>query len=440
MIKSYVSASSLLLSCFAFVFFGIAAIIWRESLLSIVYLVTSGLLAIAGVVQLVTAVSSKPFFKNGLLKILSGLLTIGLGVLLYLDPDKFKAVLPILLGLYMMILAIIKLISFFQYTEDKLIYRLYPLVSGLVMIVFSVVIMSNPYESVSTVILIIGIFLIFYGSTYLIDFFREILPFKNPGKIKRHIRITLPVVFVSFMPKLMLSKINNFLQSSKQEEVPQSPVKDENQPDIEVFIHVMEKGTGVMGHMDLFYRGQVISYGCYDKASQKLDGGMGDGVLFTIDKKEKYVNFCNNYAGKTLFCFGLRLTEEQKKRVDQKMDEIFSYLYEWDPPVVEAMRRGETDLDKYKEYASRLYRVTGAKFYKFTKSSFKTYFVLTTNCVKLADEVIGSSGTDVLGMNGLVTPGTYYDYLNREYTLRNGIVISREVYRNNPEQKEIVRG
>lgn len=340
----------------------------------------------------------------------------------------------------MMILAIIKLISFFQYTEDKLIYRLYPLVSGLVMIGFSVTIMLNPYESVSTVMLIIGIFLIFYGATYLIDFFREILPFKNPGKIKRHIRITLPVVFVSFMPKLMLSKINNFLQSSKQEEVPKSPVKDENPPDIEVFIHVMEKGTGVMGHMDLFYRGQVISYGCYDKASQKLDGGMGDGVLFTIDKKEKYVNFCNNYAGKTLFCFGLRLTEEQKKRVDQKMDEIFSYLYEWDPPVVEAMRRGETDLDKYKEYASRLYRVTGAKFYKFTKSSFKTYFVLTTNCVKLADEVIGSSGTDVLGMNGLVTPGTYYDYLNREYTLKNGIVISREVYRNNPEQKEIVRG
>ena len=57
MIKSYVSASSLLLSCFAFVFFGIAAIIWRESLLSIVYLVTSGLLVIAGVVQLVTSVS-----------------------------------------------------------------------------------------------------------------------------------------------------------------------------------------------------------------------------------------------------------------------------------------------------------------------------------------------------------------------------------------------
>mgnify|MGYP005770581783 FL=1 len=167
---------------------------------------------------------------------------------------------------------------------------------------------------------------------------------------------------------------------------------------------------------------------------------MGDGVLFTIDKKEKYVDFCNNYAGKTLFCFGLRLTEEQRVRVDRKMDEIFSYLYEWDPPVVQAVKRGETDLEQYKEYASRLYRVTGAKFYKFTKSSFKTYFVFTTNCVKLADEVIGSSGTDVLGINGLVTPGTYYDYLNREYTLKNGIVISREVYRNNPEQKEIVRG
>ena len=56
-----------------------------------------------------------------------------------------------------------------------------------------------------------------------------------------------------------------------------------------------------------------------------------------------------------------------------------------------------------------------AKFYNFNKSSYKTYVLLSTNCVKLVDNVLVASGGDILRLNGVITPGAYYYHLNNEY-------------------------
>ena len=52
---------------------------------------------------------------------------------------------------------------------------------------------------------------------------------------------------------------------------------------------------------------------------------------------------------------------------------------------------------------------------KFSSSEFKTYFVLSTNCVLLADSIVGKAGTDILSPQGFIVPGTYQDYLDLEY-------------------------
>ena len=31
-------------------------------------------------------------------------------------------------------------------------------------------------------------------------------------------------------------------------------------------------------------------------------------------------------------------------------------------------------------------------------------------------------------MNGLITPGTYYEYLNKEFSKKNSIVVNRNIY------------
>ena len=75
-----------------------------------------------------------------------------------------------------------------------------------------------------------------------------------------------------------------------------------------------------------------------------------------------------------------------------------------------------------------LQKKTRAKFYKFKQTSYKTYFLLFTNCVKLVDNVLGVTGSDLLKLNGVITPGTYYDFLEKEYKRKNSNVISKSIY------------
>ena len=53
---------------------------------------------------------------------------------------------------------------------------------------------------------------------------------------------------------------------------------------------------------------------------------------------------------------------------------------------------------------------------------------MSTNCVLLADSILSKAGTDIINTAGIISPGAYYDYLQKEYTLKNGIVVSRDVY------------
>lgn len=67
--------------------------------------------------------------------------------------------------------------------------------------------------------------------------------------------------------------------------------------------------------------------------------------------------------------------------------------------------------------------------YKFKSGPFKTYFVLSTNCVAMADTIVGKTGIDIIGINGVITPGTYYEYFNQEFLKSNSKVVTRTIYR-----------
>ena len=108
---------------------------------------------------------------------------------------------------------------------------------------------------------------------------------------------------------------------------------------------------------------------------------------------------------------------------------MFTGVYKWEPPIVEASyKKKRIDENEYGDYASCLYKSTNAQFYKFNSGRFKKYFVLGVNCCLLADSIIGKSGTDILKMNGIITPGTYYEYLNREFKKKNSMVITKNIY------------
>ena len=172
---------------------------------------------------------------------------------------------------------------------------------------------------------------------------------------------------------------------------------------------------------------------------------IGDGVVFTTTR-DKYIPFCIEHSKKTIFAFGLKLTDRQKEKINKAIDNIFKDLVEWHPPYQVALDdakkrklKRKVNQNKYSDYASCLYHATNAKFYKFSKGKWKKYFVVGNNCCRLADYIVGKSGIDLLKMYGVITPGAYYEYLNREFKKKNSMVISRKIYNSKNVDKKTIK-
>lgn len=337
-------------------------------------------------------------------------------------------IIVMLFGAYQIFTAGISAITYYLYRKNDIKPRGRFLFDAFVYGSLGIGALFTPSEDATLQFQIVGIYLVFLGFTYL----REGLFFNaNAGhkELKRKFKMNLPIVLVALIPNSMLRKINETLQTDTNETASTlfDMSKEENaHPDLEVFIHVTESGFGAMGHVDLCYKGEVISYGSYDTFSEKLGGAIGEGVLFKVDR-DKYIEFCKTESNKTLFGYGLRLNDEQRQAVEARIAEIESITVPWQPtdkelPTKDASIKGKP------MYSYRLQQETGARLFKFTESKFKSYFVLSTNCVLLADSIIGQAGTDILSMKGFISPGTYQDYLEKEYTKPNSLVITRSVY------------
>ena len=162
---------------------------------------------------------------------------------------------------------------------------------------------------------------------------------------------------------------------------------------------------------------------------------IGDGVFFLSPIESTIENYLS-VEKNNLFVYGLRLNEEQKAQIRQAINRIVAKGIRWHTKI-ERENGFDHPQDYQEDYPSRLVCKTGAQFYKFVDGRFKTYFALGSNCVLLADSIIGRLGTDVLSMRGLITPGTYLDYLDKEYHKKGSMVITRQFYPCNEDGKKL---
>ncbi|MDD8049413.1 MAG: DUF308 domain-containing protein [Thomasclavelia sp.] len=352
--------------------------------------------------------------KSNLLEVL---LFIVAGCIFFFYTDMPVGLTKLVLAGYMVIFGIIKLIGYYTYKQNKVGGRFIVLSIGLIAVIAGILSIVGNFISIDTMLVVIGIYTIVLGINYCIDAVDMILPRNKSDKFKRKIRIDIPIAVAALMPRQMLEYINNHVQTMDQKEFNDY----KNETIMEVFVHVSPDGMGVMGHCDLYFDGEVLSYGNYDFKSTKLFEILGDGVLFTCKDKQAYIDFAIKESNKTIFGYYLNLSPEQIESVRAKIKEIKENTYQWYPI-------GYTDKDFNEDYASRLYHNTQANFYKFKSGKFKTYFVLGTNCVLLADSIIGASGSDIVDINGIVAPGTYYDYLEKESIRENGLVSKKTIY------------
>lgn len=399
---------------------GLVLIIYRTRYINMFHLVISLLLITLGFVTLILNVIKVRKAKD----IFSSFTTLITGLFFLSNKTKFLAIFPILFGIYMLMNGIGKFMTYIIYKNQEKLNYYNVLLGSLIDFIFSYIMITSPTKNINRLTIYSGIYIMLFGLTYFYDFLKELFP--NFFGKKRRLRVTLPIILSTFIPYRVLLSINKFINSWV------TPVKLINKntsgkADLEILIHVRDDNIGKIGHADLCYKGIVYSYGCYDEESKKLFGSVGNGTLFEIKGKKKYIKYCNIFSNKTIFCFGITLTEEEKEKVEEKIKHIKTNTYAWDPTI--------NNSKKINDYAIELVEKTDAKFYKFTKTSYKTYFLMFTNCVKLVDDIVGATGSDILKINGAITPGVYYDYLEREFKRKNSKVIKKEIYINNRKDK-----
>ena len=381
---------------------------------------------IATVVDLLLRVFKKSQSTDTLGVALVKLLVLGYLLGSNLATDVPIYILALVIGVYQIFHASINLVTYVLYRKNKIRPRFRLLLDGLVLVFLGgTSLLSSTGNSVFQ-LFVLGAYFFLYGLSNIRDGF---LFEEEIGKnhLKRRIRISLPIVLAALIPARTLAKINKFMQENadEREDIHLGMVKSGKTAELEIFVHTAETSLfSAIGHVDICYQGRVISYGNYDPSSETLFGMVGDGVLYFCDR-DKYIDLCKRESQKTLFGYGIDLTPEMEKAVQKKLAELKQLTIPWEPSADKIMTGdGKEDYT----YAYKIRHETDGELYKFIKSKFKSYFVLSTNCVLLADTIVGQAGTDILSPKGFIAPGTYQAYLNREFEKPNSIVVSKHVY------------
>ena len=420
------TGKKLLVQGFLFVLLGLILMVTGTWLPVTVIRLVLFLAWIATVLDLVLRIFKKSQSTDTLGVALVKLLVMGYLLGSNLATDVPIYILALVIGIYQIFHASINLVTYVLYRKNKIRPRFRFLLDGLVLVFLGgTSLLSSTGNSVFQ-LFVLGAYFCLYGVSNIRDGF---LFEKEIGKnhLKRRVRMSLPIALAALIPARTLAKINKFMleNADEEEEIYLGMVKSGKTAELEIFVHTAETSLfSAIGHVDLCYQGRVISYGNYDPSSETLFGMVGDGVLYFCDR-DKYIDLCKRESQKTLFGYGIDLTPEMEEAVQEKLAELKQLTIPWEPSADKIMT-GDGKEDYI--YAYKIRHETDGELYKFIKSKFKSYFVLSTNCVLLADTIVGQAGTDILSPKGFIAPGTYQAYLDREFEKPNSIVVSKHVY------------
>lgn len=370
---------------------------------------------IYGISKLINFLLNRKIIRNGQ-NIFSVILNILFGIIMLLFPKIPLSILPIFFSIYLFFNSLVKFINYYILKGINLKSRYSSLFFSIFFLIFSSVFLFYPIERLNIFIMIIGIYCLMLGVNKIFEFIIDLLSEKFKLKIRRKLKITLPAFFEAFIPSGALNSINK--NKTKEQ------IIDEKY-DLHVFIHLSKYGFNKFGHMDIMFEDKIYSYGNYDPSSLKFFETIGDGVLFIIkNQKLKYIDFCIETSKKTIVEYGINLTEEEKNKIRNKLNRIMEDTYSWEPNA----QKDKRHKSKYKEYASKLYVRTKADFYKFKTSKYKKYFVLGVNCSYFVDYLLKNYVFEVLKLVGIISPGTYYEFLEENYRKKNSKVVSKNIY------------
>jgi len=333
-------------------------------------------------------------------------------------PVFFGAMIPFIYGLWALLNAAAKFITWYNFQLDHIGHRVWAFFDASITLIFALVLILDPLPGVLRLSYVAAAYLIFYGCLQLYAGLNLLLNNAIKNRLQIHVHFPLPMFIAMLLPSRVYANLHKPSQM-KNLEFRETVDTKQAQDELEIFIHLKAAKTDSFGHVDISFRDFILSYGLHDPKSRHINGTFGDGVLIMVDRK-KFIEYSIRGENKTIVAFTLKLNPAQIKMIEDRMIRLLERTVPWYPA-------GVSD-PTITDYSSRVYRNTQAHFFKFTEGMFKTYFFVSTNCVLLVDYFVHFKELGLIRLNGLITPGSYFNFLNEAYQRSAPMVLRRIVY------------
>lgn len=162
-INKYINLSIII--SILFTLCGIILILWPKTSIDIIYYVLGAFLLMYGTYNFISSFTINPIFC--LIQMISSVLSIVLGSLIFLNPNIVENLLPIVLGIFFIISGSFKArISYIiKSANDCLI----PIITSVLMIICGIVLIVYPQNSVTYIAVTTGVIMVVYGISDIID-------------------------------------------------------------------------------------------------------------------------------------------------------------------------------------------------------------------------------------------------------------------------------
>lgn len=389
-----------------FIIIGIIYIIRNYTVYTLSFKLLGILTLISSLLKLINLILKR---KKVLTNILDIFLNTILGILFINKPNLFIYLSTKIFSMYALIQSLCGFINLIIYKQDKLKGKIYILTTSTLSLMLSITLMFSKDTSSIYICYIIGLYLILYGITII----------SSSILTKTKIVLPLPIIFTMFLPNILIKRILKGINPKK--------INNNQDQDLEILIHLSKTGSASLGHVEFAFEDKVYSYACYNYLNRRLFGGIGDGIFGIFDKKA-YLKYCICEKNRFILSYGVKLTNKEKENIIKEIDKLISTNTEIWYPEIKYYEDGLIEKRDFNEMANKIYKHANGKFYRFTKGKYKTFFVLRTNCATCVDNIFNAIGTKIINLEGIISPGTYYSYLEKEYHKKNSKIISKTLY------------
>lgn len=142
---------------------GIVLVVWPDLTMEIACLAIGAVLLIAGIMRLIAYFTARDGSVYSQVNLIFGIVLIVVGALILWKWDKVLEIVPIIVGIVIVIHGISDLRQAYTLFKNKYDKWWVALILGLLTVVFGVLLILNPFAALDTVVILIGIFLIFDG-------------------------------------------------------------------------------------------------------------------------------------------------------------------------------------------------------------------------------------------------------------------------------------